>query len=129
MYKLLQDDGVLRLSDGANIPNDPLNTDWLEYQAWLAAGGIPQPADELTAEELALEAEVNQAPISARNWFVANPQAQQLFTLSLVDLQTEIYTRVDLLFPAATAGNRTFMKLLLMALAVCVRVLVKRERL
>jgi hypothetical protein len=25
------------------IPNDPLNTDWIEYQEWLAAGGVPDP--------------------------------------------------------------------------------------
>jgi len=25
------------------IPNDPDNTDWIEYQKWLAEGGVPDP--------------------------------------------------------------------------------------
>lgn len=36
---------VLRFPDMGNIPNDPGNTDWQEFQKWLAAGNTPQPAD------------------------------------------------------------------------------------
>jgi len=36
-------DGVLRAADGAAIPNDANNVDWQAYQAWLAAGGVPDP--------------------------------------------------------------------------------------
>jgi len=25
------------------IPNDPANYDWIKYQEWLAAGGVPDP--------------------------------------------------------------------------------------
>jgi hypothetical protein len=34
---------VIRTADNASIPNDPANRDWVEYQNWLAAGGVPDP--------------------------------------------------------------------------------------
>ena len=43
-YQLtLYDNFVIRTADGACIPNDPANRDWVEYQAWLADGGVPDP--------------------------------------------------------------------------------------
>ena len=36
--------GVRRVSDNAFIPDDPQNRDWQAYQAWLKAGGVPNPA-------------------------------------------------------------------------------------
>ena len=42
-YQLTATDTVLRTADGANIPNDPANRDWVEYQQWLADGGVPDP--------------------------------------------------------------------------------------
>jgi hypothetical protein len=45
-YQLVTEDAggpVLRTTDGASIPADPANRDWIEYQDWLAAGGVPDP--------------------------------------------------------------------------------------
>ena len=43
-YNLTMDENtVLRAVDVTFIPNDPANKDWIEYQRWLAAGGVPDP--------------------------------------------------------------------------------------
>ena len=34
---------IYRLPDNVWIPNDPNNTDWQNYQTWLAAGNTPLP--------------------------------------------------------------------------------------
>jgi hypothetical protein len=53
-YKLLKSvltndtRSVLRLSDGASIPFDPANMDFVEYNKWLALGNQPLPPDEPT---------------------------------------------------------------------------------
>lgn len=52
MYKLIKNPltketkFVLRLSDNANIPFDPANTDYQAYLKWLDEGNEPLPADE-----------------------------------------------------------------------------------
>lgn len=42
-YQLTATDAVIRTEDGATIPNDPANRDWIEYQKWLDDGGVPDP--------------------------------------------------------------------------------------
>jgi hypothetical protein len=55
MYKLIFDAftnkniGVIRLADQANIPFDPDNVDFQQYQKWLSEGNTPIPADEPNA--------------------------------------------------------------------------------
>jgi len=56
-YQLTTGTSIIRLSDGAFIPNDPGNRDFADYQAWLKAGNRPKPAPTptppppLTAEQ------------------------------------------------------------------------------
>jgi hypothetical protein len=45
-YRLTAFEGVVQRFDPpplTTIPNDPKNADWIRYQAWLDAGGVPDP--------------------------------------------------------------------------------------
>ena len=53
MYQLLpnhpiygQAKSIRRLADGANIPMDEQNSDYIAYLKWLEEGNTPEPADE-----------------------------------------------------------------------------------
>ena len=64
MYQLLET-GVLRLSDSKEIKPDLSDVDWLSYQAWVAAGGVPDamtpPAPPPATEVRAIKkSQVNQ---------------------------------------------------------------------
>lgn len=121
MYKLTLGTTILRLTDNASIPADEHNADYQGYLAWIALGNTPEPADPPPAPDI-----VEMARTGARQWFTDNPATMQLFTLAIPDLETEINTLVDALFPAATAGNRAKTKKFWMALAVSIRFLVKQ---
>jgi hypothetical protein len=47
MYQFIKNTfAVLRLRDNAQIPNDELNADWVEYKKWVEDGGITNPSPE-----------------------------------------------------------------------------------
>ncbi len=42
-YQLTKGTNIVRTSDGASIPPDPMNADYQAYQAWVAAGNAATP--------------------------------------------------------------------------------------
>lgn len=51
MYKLTPTTSILRLADGATIPADSVNTEYQEYQKWVAKGNTAAPVDPPTLDE------------------------------------------------------------------------------
>jgi hypothetical protein len=53
-YKLLNfSSHILRVNDGAFIPKDPSNVDYMNYLKWCEAGNTPLPADPLPNPRIA----------------------------------------------------------------------------
>lgn len=53
MYKLTNSTYIVRVADGASIPQDPANSDYAIYLQWVADGNTPEPYVEppLTPEQ------------------------------------------------------------------------------
>ena len=104
MYKLAKG-GVIRLSDGAFIPEDPNNRDWKEYQEWLAQGNKPQPQyttvelrEQLRVKMLALRsARIDSVLSSPNNQYDSLADVQLYASLGDVDAQAILqwYSNAD----------------------------------
>lgn len=122
MYKLRNIPGVIRLADGAILFEDITNRDWQEYQVFLNGGGVSEPADPPPPPGPA-----DVAQTGAKAWFVSHPNAALLFNLSIVDLDGEIDSLVNDLFPTASAANKNRLKLWMKTVSHSIRALAKRE--
>lgn len=50
-YQLLPNGSILRNGDGAGIPVDEQNADYIAYLAWTALGNTPDPIQQIPIEE------------------------------------------------------------------------------
>lgn len=79
-YQLTATDAsVIRTADLANIPNDPANKDWKDYEKWLDKGGVPDPY--IAPPKVTVE---NTADFIAR---FTNQEYAKLGNVRLVDAQ------------------------------------------
>jgi hypothetical protein len=95
MYKWIeQDKSVRRLSDGACIPNHAGNADWRAFQAWVAGGNTPQPADQPSLAEQRARANARideQAGIVRRRYITAVTGQESTYLVK--ERQAEAYKR------------------------------------
>ena len=68
-YQLTATSSILRQSDGASIPADPLNADYREYLAWCEAGNTPDPYVSPAPTQAELNAP-HLAYLAATDWYV-----------------------------------------------------------
>lgn len=111
-YKLTNTDTVIRLADGACIPNDARNADRQEYERWLASGNTPLPADPLPEPDprLVLDDEERlQAKLDAAVMALVDATPAQLVT----------YARNN--FPSLSLAEQNRLGAILHILAVAVR--------
>jgi len=63
MYKFSAENSIIRTLDGASIPLDPTNKDYLEYLQWVEQGNVAEPYVATTPTILeqiaALEAQIS----------------------------------------------------------------------
>lgn len=74
MYKLIGQNSVKRLADGACIPFADGNRDYEDYKLWLEEGNIPEPEftdEEIAQQELQVKLQEAQAYLNSTDWYYA----------------------------------------------------------
>ncbi len=94
MYKLTGTNSVIRLRDNANIPLDPGNRDYAEYQEWLSQGNAPlspdPEPDNTKMEALAKLKEIDLKSIRAlREWLASQETAPEWIKQREAEAQAE----------------------------------------
>lgn len=57
MYKLTDTTSIIRLADGAQIPNDPANSDYAQYLIW-AEDNTAEAPDVITVKEATADEQI-----------------------------------------------------------------------
>jgi hypothetical protein len=93
-YRVTQDGGYIRVSDGAYIPADSANRDYQSAQAWIAAGNTPEPyvappsPPRLVAKRLIIDRLQTAGKLAAARSAL---NAQDIYTQERWNVRSEIY--------------------------------------
>lgn len=109
-------DRIIRTLDNATIPEG--HRFWDEYQAWLAAGNTPDPAE--TPTEVAARQEAEQEA-AGQETLRADLKMDAVFTALKTATPAQISTFVNNQFGAFTAQQRATMRMLIQVAALVIR--------
>jgi hypothetical protein len=112
----LHDLGVLRVADGASIPNDPSNLDWQGYQDWLAAdpANVPDPMPDPVVskpQQITSSQFINRIPPAVLPVLWGNPQTGimliKLAAAGVIDLtDPEVQGGINALVPGTLTADQ-----------------------